>query len=471
MTPTAWLGPRVLRNFLLLYGSSLFSGLAWGMVLPTIPVLAGYFDISMGAAAQTVTAWATGRFCGTPVSGIMLDRVGPRVMMVGGAAVTGVAAIAAFLSPAFSGLLAALFVIGAADAVWAMGREVTGIDLTAQNQRGRVMSGFHGVHHSGVTLGPLVGGFLTVAAGFRTVFLAGALVSVLATLCGLAVDKPAGSGATPRTPVRAASRGFGPRHWVGRIVALYREVEPSLRPTYAVLVVATGASLMFRLTLQSMLPLYAGAYLGFTPVQVGALFSISGVVVFFMIVPAGFVLDKVGRKWATVPSTVIPAVIFLTIPLADTFLQLAVLLSVLGIANGLSLGCLATSTYDVAPQHVPLADPRRPGGSGGAPGRRHARQRVQPRSPVHRPDPDTVAVGDPAGLRGQGDAGALVRRSRASRGIQGPHGIGKNGSTEGEAPGPPVFRFGQLPLSSRKASSISCWPKIRMITISSGSTR
>ena len=55
VAPTAWLGPRVLRNFLLLYGSSLFSGLAWGMVLPTIPVLAGYFDISMGAAAQTVT--------------------------------------------------------------------------------------------------------------------------------------------------------------------------------------------------------------------------------------------------------------------------------------------------------------------------------------------------------------------------------------------------------------------------------
>ena len=359
----------------------------------------------------------------------MLDRVGPRVMMVGGAAVTGVAAIAAFLSPAFSGLLAALFVIGAADAVWAMGREVTGIDLTAQNQRGRVMSGFHGVHHSGVTLGPLVGGFLTVAAGFRTVFLAGALVSVLATLCGLAVDKPAGSGATPRTPVRAASRGFGPRHWVGRIVALYREVEPSLRPTYAVLVVATGASLMFRLTLQSMLPLYAGAYLGFTPVQVGALFSISGVVVFFMIVPAGFVLDKVGRKWATVPSTVIPAVIFLIIPLADTFLQLAVLLSVLGIANGplLGLPCHFHLRHSAATQSAaafkPCAEPSptwrvwaHPWPEACSPTQFH------PGSPVYRPDPDTVAVGDPAGLRwarrrwsvSQALSG-VPRHSRASR--------------------------------------------------------
>ena len=354
MSLTAWLGPRVLRNFVLLYGSSLFSGLGWGMVLPTIPVLAGSFDISMGAAAQTVTAWATGRFFGTPVSGIMLDRVGPRVMMVGGAAVTGVAAVAAFASPAFAGVLLALFVIGAADAVWAMGREVAGIDLTAQNQRGRVMSGFHGIHSGGYTLGPLLGGFLTVSAGFRSVFIAYALSAALAVLCGLAVDRPvrATGGGAPQPAVRAGFKGFGLRHWAGRIMALYREVAPPLRRTYAVLVFATGASLMFRLTLQSMLPLYAGAYLGFTPVEVGALFSISGVVVFVMILPAGFVLDKVGRKWATVPSTVIPAVVFLIIPLADTFLQLAVLVSLIGIASGLSLGCLATSTYDVAPQHA-----------------------------------------------------------------------------------------------------------------------
>ena len=68
-----------------------------------------------------------------------------------------------------------------------------------------------------------------------------------------------------------------------------------------------------------------------------------------MILPAGFVIDKVGRKWATVPSTGIPAVAFLLIPFANNFFQLAVLISFLGIANGLSLGSLATSTYDVVP--------------------------------------------------------------------------------------------------------------------------
>ncbi len=347
------LGPRVLRNFLLLYGSTFFSGLGWGMVLPTIPVLAASFDISLGAAAQTVTAWAAGRFVGTPVSGIMLDRTGPRVMMVGGAAVTSAAAVAAFASSAFGWLLLALFVIGAADAVWNLGREVAGIDLTAQNQRGRVMSGFHGVHNGGLTLGPLVGGFLTVSAGFRSVFVAYALFAAATVFLALAVDRPARTGGgAPRPATKTGFKGLGPRHWAGHITALYHEVAPPLRRTYLILVVATCASLMFRLTLQSMLPLYAGGQLGFSPVEVGALFSISGVVVFFMIVPAGFVLDKVGRKWATVPSNVIPAVVFLLIPLADTFFELAALMALMGIASGLSLGCLATSTYDVAPRHA-----------------------------------------------------------------------------------------------------------------------
>jgi MFS family permease len=89
--------------------------------------------------------------------------------------------------------------------------------------------------------------------------------------------------------------------------------------------------------------------LGLSPKEIGVLFTISGVAAFLMILPAGFVIDKVGRKWATVPSTGIPALAFLLIPFADNFLQLSLLLFFLGIANGLSLGSLATSTFDVVP--------------------------------------------------------------------------------------------------------------------------
>jgi MFS family permease len=130
---------------------------------------------------------------------------------------------------------------------------------------------------------------------------------------------------------------------------LFEQIDPDLRATYVVLVFATLTSFMHRVTTQSMLPLLATAQLGLSPKEIGMLFTISGLSVFLMILPAGFVIDKIGRKWATVPSTGIPAIAFLLIPFVQSFFQLAVLISFLGVANGLSLGSLATSTFDVVP--------------------------------------------------------------------------------------------------------------------------
>jgi len=145
------------------------------------------------------------------------------------------------------------------------------------------------------------------------------------------------------TAIGERLRGFG---------ALFLEIQPGLRSTYIALVLATWASHSYRITLQSMLPLYAGTYLHFSPSQVGLLFSISGAFVFVMIIPSGIIMDKVGRKWATVPSTGLPALAFLLIPFTDSFIQLAIMLSLTGICNGLSLGSMSVSTFDVVPAHA-----------------------------------------------------------------------------------------------------------------------
>jgi len=133
---------------------------------------------------------------------------------------------------------------------------------------------------------------------------------------------------------------------------LYREIDPSLRPTYCAITFATLVNQSQRVIVQSMLPLYAAYYLHLSPTQIGMLFTVSGVIVFAMILPAGYLMDRVGRKWCTVPSTAIPGVVFLLIPMTGSFAQLAVLAGVTGLAQGLSLGSLATSTYDVVPAHV-----------------------------------------------------------------------------------------------------------------------
>ena len=335
------------RGLITLYTSALLAGM-WSMMVPAVPVMATAFAVSPGTAAQTITALALGRFAGMPLSGAVLDRLGTRAALTAGPALACSAALLAGITPWFSLILALLFLIGVGESIWVIAREVAGIDLTRQDQRGRVLSGFHGINNLGLALGPLFGGLLTEAVGFRAVFFGYAACAVTSVFLGLAV------GAAPTPPpapsARVADWGFAA---LGRrlrgLKDLFEQISPDLRTTYIVLVLATFTSFMHRVTTQSMLPLLATAQMGLSPKEIGMLFTISGFSVFAMILPAGFVIDKVGRKWATVPSTGIPAVAFLLIPFANNFFQLAVLISFLGIANGLSLGSLATSTYDVVP--------------------------------------------------------------------------------------------------------------------------
>jgi MFS family permease len=320
----------------------------WSMIIPAVPVLAQSFGISPGTAAQTITALALGRFTGLPVSGMVLDRLGTRSALIAGPGLSCIAAVLAAAMPRFSLILALIFLVGVAESVWVIAREVPGIDLTRPDQRGRVLSGFHGVNNMGLALGPLFGGLLTESVGFRAVFVAYAACAAVSVLIGASVKS------SPPSHIAEPSANSGWRLGVlmdrlRGLRQLFHQIHPNLRATYAVLVFATFTSFAHRMTAQSMLPLYASSKLGLAPKDVGLLFTISGLSVFAMILPAGFVIDKVGRKWATVPSTGIPAIAFLLIPFTESFFQLAVLVSFLGVSNGLSLGSLATSTYDVVP--------------------------------------------------------------------------------------------------------------------------
>jgi len=332
-----------------LYASTVMSG-TWAMLVPAIPVLASAFQISAGTAAQIITALSLGRFAGMPISGVILDRLGTRASLIAGPAIACVAAGLATMAPRFSLMLAPVFLIGVADSIWVIAREVAGVDLVRPDQRGRVLSGFHGINYLGLAFGPLIGGVLTENFGFRAVFLAYGACAAISVILGFTVEN--------RLPVAhpmpndTRLKGWGPGAMMRRLAGLrelFHQIEPHLRATYAVLVLATLTSFAHRVTTQSLIPVYASATLGMTPKDIGLLFTISGLSVFIMILPAGFVIDKVGRKWATVPSTGIPALAFILIPFSTSFLQLAVLLSFLGVSNGLSLGSLATSTYDVVP--------------------------------------------------------------------------------------------------------------------------
>jgi MFS family permease len=335
------------QSLITLYTSTVMAGM-WTMMVPTIPVLADNFAITPGTAAQLITALSVGRFAGMPISGFLLDRFGARTALVAGPLAACLSAILAAIAPFFSLLLIPVVLIGIADSIWVIAREIAGVDLVRPDQRGRVLSGFHGVNYLGLAFGPLIGGLLAEHFGFRAVFIAYATCASAATFLGWSVE----SRQQAALPQKANLHGWSLqalRLRLRGVKEVFHQISPDLRATYVVIVLATFTSFAHRVTTQSIVPVFASAALGMTPKEIGLLFTISGLSVFAMILPAGFVIDKVGRKWATVPSTGIPAIAFLLIPFSHSFYQLAILLCFLGVANGLSLGSLATSTYDVIP--------------------------------------------------------------------------------------------------------------------------
>ncbi|MSP38472.1 MAG: MFS transporter [Deltaproteobacteria bacterium] len=336
-----------------LYVSTFLSG-AWAMIIPTIPGLAREFGVSAGGAAQVITAFAFGKMVGTVIGGVLLDRKGTRFGLVGAAAVAAAASLGAVFAPWFLLLLAIGFVLGATDTLGAVAREIAAIDQAPSNQRGRIVSSLHGTHTVGAAFCPFLGGWLTELFNYKAAFIGYAVFSVMSVFLGMLVANSPGEAHGLSSAVGVA-KGWGLvglRERIGGLATLYREIRPDLRSTYSSIVFATMVNQSQRMIVQSMLPLYAVRYMHLSPSQVGMLFTISGVVIFAMMIPAGYLMDRVGRKWCTVPSTAIPALTFVLIPLTSSFIQLALLIGISGVAQGLSLGSLATSTYDVAPPHV-----------------------------------------------------------------------------------------------------------------------
>jgi MFS family permease len=321
-----------------LYGPTVVMSVGQAMVVPTIPTLASEFEVSVGLAAQLVTAGMLGRMAAVIPTGQLLDRYGRRPLLIGGPLLVAAASALTAVAPAFWMLLVAQFLTGLGGNAWTSARELAAIDVIRPEQRGRVMSGFFGMHSVGLAIGPVLGGLVTENLGFRAVFWVYALMNVFTFLVSLGIRET--------THVRPAARP-GLLN-LGRL----SEVEPYFRTTYVVLVYNTFVATMRSALIVSLIPLYIGIQLGHTATEIGSWFGLYGLVNVLMIGPTGMLLDKAGRKAVVVPSTYIATFVFLVFPIATGNLQLGILAVLTGLANGLALGTMATYTYDVIPEHA-----------------------------------------------------------------------------------------------------------------------
>jgi len=173
-----------------------------GMVYSILPV---YFTRGLGASATEVgivfTAGAAAGALASPQAGRLSDRVGRKsVLLASMAGFTAAFALYALISTAAQAALIQLLE-GAAWAMFGSAASAYVADVADVSERGWAMGVYQRVHYIGWAVGPVLGGYLADAIGFKVVLLLGASL----TAVGLAALAASIKEAAPSLSLKASS--------------------------------------------------------------------------------------------------------------------------------------------------------------------------------------------------------------------------------------------------------------------------
>jgi MFS family permease len=116
------------------------------------------------------------------------------------------------------------------------------------------------------------------------------------------------------------------------------------------LTVGAGILLLsaLRASRQVVIPLWADN-LGMDATHASLIYGLSGAIDMLVFYPAGKLMDRKGRQWVAIPSTVIMGTALMLIPLTGTFVGLLLAALLIGFGNGISSGLIMTLGADFSP--------------------------------------------------------------------------------------------------------------------------
>ena len=252
---------------------TVLANIGMGIVMPVLPIYFKQYDVSVAALSVPYATLVLGRLCSRAFSPAAIMRWGHRRAVMAAfllyalvfAAYLGAGSLAQFGMLRFiEGLVEGVLAIALNDL--AIGY-VRGVD---SQQRVRLMGRFGSAFGLGFLLGPLAGAAIAHWLGLQAIFVAGALVGLLAMLlAGVAL-----------APVAARAGHAGPRPALGMLLALYS--PQSLRRV-----------LFFSLMI--LLPLHVTGALGMEASRVGMFFAASAVLTTLLMPLAGHVSQRIGQ--------------------------------------------------------------------------------------------------------------------------------------------------------------------------------
>jgi MFS transporter, DHA1 family, multidrug resistance protein len=220
-------GTPTLGITLLLASLSMISPLSIDTFLPSFPTIAKDFGLSSWEVQQIITAYLLPFACFALVHGPLSDALGRRRVVIGGLVLYTIGSIGCFIAPTFGTLLACRVLQGMAAGIGpTVARAVVRDAFDGANAQ-RLMSSMMLVFSIAPAVAPIIGGWVHVALGWRSVF--GMLVVMGAALVVITyLLLPETHPPSKRTPVHPAALAWRCGHAAGQPAFLLLALSAAL---------------------------------------------------------------------------------------------------------------------------------------------------------------------------------------------------------------------------------------------------
>jgi MFS family permease len=268
--------------------ASFFVAVGFGIIAPTIPLFANSFGVNNAQVGLIISAFALARFASGLFSGKLVDKFGERIVYTTGVGFVAVTAFAAALAQSYSQLLIYRAVGGLGSSMFSVAAGSIILRAVDDTRRARALSLYNGSFLIGMMAGPVIGGFLT-AISLRAPLLIYGVLLVISSAAGgfllrnsVLVARPTEKSAQEKTSLK--------------------ELFSSKPYLIALIISFCTASILFGMS-RSILPIFMVEDMKSTAGYLGIGFTISSIIQGLLLLKAGSLSDKNGRRYSAVTGT------------------------------------------------------------------------------------------------------------------------------------------------------------------------
>jgi MFS family permease len=317
------------------YGPTILVAVGQGAILPLVALSARALGASVGMAALIVALIGLGQLIGDLPAGALAARIGERRALIAACAVDAMALLGAFLAQSLILLAVAITVTGLAHAVFGLARHAYLTGAIPVPFRARALSTLGGSFRIGLFIGPFIAALIVTRWSIGAAYAFAAIMSIAAAI--LTAFLPDVTENHPATPIGNRSR----HRSVISVLAEHRRILLTLG--IGILVISAA-----RATRQSIVPLWAES-IGIDAATTAVIFGISAGVDILLFYPGGAIMDRFGRVYVAVPTTIVLGLGFMLLPLTTGATSVGLVAALMGLGNGISSGIVLTLGADASP--------------------------------------------------------------------------------------------------------------------------